>query len=382
LSNDFDSFLSQCSVANKALHARESIDRETHAELTGLENLIGELLVESTLAGEDVSFVEQQLALIIGYRESLFQVGKLYAEAGHEHFSIPMWEKTHHIIIDINDLLLRLQVLSASSPDIALYGKKISADVQKYKEIIIWLHEVMKELGLRTKDLNLSKTSSLSAMENIDKKISSTTQLVNDSIVKIIYSSGAVVLILSVIVIISLGFATAYLFRSIISDPMKAVLRGVESFRRENLETQIELNRKDEWEKIETALNNMADNLLKSYTSLQESEMRYRDLYEEAPMGYMEYDNKGCITRVNQKELAMLGWAAEEMIGRPVWDFTAESKKVQKLVKNILAGDKPLSKNLECSYIRKDGTRFPALIEDVILKDKTGHRHLSRGYCP
>ena len=85
LSDNLASFLSQCAAVNTLLDARQYIDGETNAELARLENLIGDLLVNSTLRGEDTSFVEQMLALVVGYRESLLNIGKLYAELGNEH---------------------------------------------------------------------------------------------------------------------------------------------------------------------------------------------------------------------------------------------------------------------------------------------------------
>ena len=106
--------------------------------------------------------------------------------------------------------------------------------------------------------------------------------------------------------------------------------------------------------------------------ALKESEEKYKDLYKEAPVGYMEYDSKGCITRVNRRELEMLGYTAEEIVGKPAWSFVKEKEKGQELIKAKLAGDRTPSKNLERTFIRKDGTTFPGLIEDVIFKDETG----------
>ncbi len=105
---------------------------------------------------------------------------------------------------------------------------------------------------------------------------------------------------------------------------------------------------------------------------LRDSEEKYRNLYEDAPVGYMEYDNKGRITKVNRKELEMLGYTAEEMVGEPAWNFVMEEEKSQGLIKAKLAGDEPPSKNLERTYIRKDGTTFPVLIQDAISKDRSG----------
>jgi two-component system, cell cycle sensor histidine kinase and response regulator CckA len=106
--------------------------------------------------------------------------------------------------------------------------------------------------------------------------------------------------------------------------------------------------------------------------ALRASEAKYRDLYEGAPVGYMEYDSQGCITRVNRTELEMLGYGAEEMVGKPAWSFVTEKDEGQELIMAKLAGNKPPSKNLERTYVRKDGTTFPGLIEDAIFKDRNG----------
>ncbi len=106
--------------------------------------------------------------------------------------------------------------------------------------------------------------------------------------------------------------------------------------------------------------------------ALKESEEKYRELYEEAPVGYMEYDSKGLITRVNRRLLEMLSYTAEEMLGEAAWNFVIEREKGQALIRAKLAGERPPSKNLERTYKKKDGTTFPGLIEDVIFKDRTG----------
>ena len=106
--------------------------------------------------------------------------------------------------------------------------------------------------------------------------------------------------------------------------------------------------------------------------ALKESEEKYKELFEEAPMGYLEYDSKGYITRVNRRGLEMLGYMAEEMVGKLAWNFVAEEEESQELITAKLAGDRPPSKSLERTCVRKDETTFPCLIEDVIFKDKTG----------
>jgi PAS domain S-box-containing protein len=105
--------------------------------------------------------------------------------------------------------------------------------------------------------------------------------------------------------------------------------------------------------------------------ALQKSEKRFKELYDNAPVGYHEYDKEGCITQINRTELEMLGYTAEEMLGQPVWKFIVE-KESQERVKDKLAGDRSPVRTFERTYRKKDGSTFPVLIEDRILRDSEG----------
>jgi len=106
--------------------------------------------------------------------------------------------------------------------------------------------------------------------------------------------------------------------------------------------------------------------------ALRKSEERFRNLYDDAPVGYFEYDLRGNITRVNRTELKILGYSAEEMIGQPCWKFIVdEAAREQILAK--LAGTRPPAVGLERTYRRKDGTTFPVLFKDRLLTDENGH---------
>jgi PAS domain S-box-containing protein len=106
--------------------------------------------------------------------------------------------------------------------------------------------------------------------------------------------------------------------------------------------------------------------------ALRESERKFRDLYDHAPLGYHEYNAMGYITNVNRTDLEMLGYTAEEMIGRPIWTLSVNKDTVREQVMAKLAGTQPPGKELERIYRRKDGTTFPVLIEDRLILDEKG----------
>ena len=104
--------------------------------------------------------------------------------------------------------------------------------------------------------------------------------------------------------------------------------------------------------------------------TLLQSEEKFKELYDHAPVAYQEYDTEGRITNVNRTSLEMLGYNREEMIGQFVWNFNVEKEIARKQVLAKLAGTLPPSRNLERTYRRKDGTTFPVLIENRLILDE------------
>jgi PAS domain S-box-containing protein len=104
---------------------------------------------------------------------------------------------------------------------------------------------------------------------------------------------------------------------------------------------------------------------------IRESEERFRRLFDEAPVGYHEVNKEGILTRVNHTELEMLGYTAEEMIGQPIWKFSAEPERIKQVFEAQIIGNSPPGQAFECTYCRKDGTTLVLLAGDRFLKDRT-----------
>jgi two-component system cell cycle sensor histidine kinase/response regulator CckA len=103
--------------------------------------------------------------------------------------------------------------------------------------------------------------------------------------------------------------------------------------------------------------------------ALWESEKRFKELYDDAPVGYFEYDSQGRITRVNRTGLEMLGYTLEEMIGQPVWKFIVEKEEARQQILARLAGTLSTARSLERTYRKKDGATFPVLVENRVLRN-------------
>lgn len=90
---------------------------------------------------------------------------------------------------------------------------------------------------------------------------------------------------------------------------------------------------------------------------LEESERRYRDLYENAPNAYISVDTDGRILSVNRRVTEMLGYAAEELVGALIHSFmpdTASGKlRSLEIHRKHLEGE--IVADWELELRRKDG---------------------------
>jgi len=96
---------------------------------------------------------------------------------------------------------------------------------------------------------------------------------------------------------------------------------------------------------------------LRAEKRLDASERRYRDLYEEAPVGYLSVGVDGRILSANHRAAQMVGFSVEELQGLPVADLfgdaTAGKMRDAESFRKVLAGEEV--SGLEVEMRRKDG---------------------------
>ena len=64
---------------------------------------------------------------------------------------------------------------------------------------------------------------------------------------------------------------------------------------------------------------------LRAEKRLRESEHRYRDLYQEAPVGYLSVSADGRILSINHRATQLIGYSADELVGFPVFNLFADT---------------------------------------------------------
>ncbi len=95
------------------------------------------------------------------------------------------------------------------------------------------------------------------------------------------------------------------------------------------------------------------------------------DLFETAPIGYLEIDLKGIVRRVNRRECELRKLAQREMIGQYCWDLIppAERQRYRDQIERRLTGQTALQP-YQHQYLRPDGAEVTVEIHEHKLENQ------------
>ena len=107
---------------------------------------------------------------------------------------------------------------------------------------------------------------------------------------------------------------------------------------------------------------------------LVESEERFRDLYENAPNAYFSVGVDSHIRACNRRAMQLLGYQAEELVGRSVFELYADTpqgkKKAREVFQRFLSGEKISDEELQMK--KKDGTPIWISLTVNTIRNKQG----------
>jgi PAS domain S-box-containing protein len=108
-------------------------------------------------------------------------------------------------------------------------------------------------------------------------------------------------------------------------------------------------------------------------TELHETLFDMSSLYGQAPFAYHSLDAEGLVVRMNDTGLAWLGYGREEVIGRlHITDMmTPDSRAAFALTFPSFKAEGRIA-GLEFTFVRKDGSTFPGLVNATAIRDPGG----------
>lgn len=103
------------------------------------------------------------------------------------------------------------------------------------------------------------------------------------------------------------------------------------------------------------------------------------DLYNKAPCGYHSLDADGMFVRVNDTELAWLGYAREEMVGRMRFADVLTPSSRERFHQNFPSfKERGEVSNLEFDLVRKDRSILPVSLSATAVRDVRGNFVMTR----
>jgi len=107
--------------------------------------------------------------------------------------------------------------------------------------------------------------------------------------------------------------------------------------------------------------------------ALKESEKRFRELWDNAPVAYHILNTKGIIISINKTEAKMLGYKPEEMTGKSIFEFVLPEQRAaaQRRFQQKISG-KHVPRTVNRIYVKKDGSQIYVEIDDVLERNSKG----------
>jgi PAS domain S-box-containing protein len=186
--------------------------------------------------------------------------------------------------------------------------------------------------------------------------------------------------IVNTLVVVTLLIAAGFCLFVIgeFTKPVKVLLEATRKLQEGDLDYRIE-GLKNEFGEVATSFNAMSESLKQNILNIQESERRYRTLFESAGDAIfiveVEGQNPGQIVDANQAAADMHGYRIDELLKLNLikdLDAPQDAEVAPKRIRRIYNGEWIKA---ELNHRKKDGTIFPVEISAGLI-EYMGHRYI------
>jgi PAS domain S-box-containing protein len=94
----------------------------------------------------------------------------------------------------------------------------------------------------------------------------------------------------------------------------------------------------------------------------------YEDFFENGAIGLHLVDGAGIILRANKAELELMGYSADEYVGRPIADFHTDADVIADILRRLTAGER-LDKYPACLKAKDGSTKHVLISSSVLFQD-------------
>lgn len=241
----------------------EASDNELLEDIDRFETLISRALIAQSLAGKSTEYLDQIMALTVGYRESILMIAKLLARQG----AVP---DDNRIIGLLDDLHLRLQTMTAPTPEMTRLGRHMRDDVARYRVEVRALRDAEAAFTTVAEENRQHRDAVLSGMTEHDASTGERAGDFREQLMRLNADSARqIAWIGAAIALLTLAFI-AWFVRRRIERPLSAILTQIAAIRRGEVAPPMPQDSLvDEWGTIQRSLEDMARELAKANEMLK-----------------------------------------------------------------------------------------------------------------
>lgn len=266
------------------------------------------------------------------------------------------------------------------SEDITARLMELSENIEQYKEAISYFIistanpervQRLKMVAVGIGDDLLFKMQEMIFLT--DKRLTTNTI---KSINKI--NKSRYILIVTIVLSLFTSIIIAIILTKKVTKPINALVKAAREIGSGNFDYKISYHDKTEFGELAGSFNEMTLTLRENIKEIEESEKKYRELFENAKDAIFILDaegkDAGRIVAANKAAAEMHGYSIKDLLSLNIKDLDVkeDAEKADARIKDILAGR---SFTAELQHYRKDGSIFPVEATASLLEIK-GHKYI------
>ncbi len=299
--------LARCGDMGVGLGAIDVTEQYLLDQLNAMEQLASLALIQQTLAGKNTDYLDQIMALAIGYRETILLIGRDVSKSSANAESARPVAETSLALVD--DLKLRLNTLTAATPEMAGIARKMSGAVERYRAQIIALDNAREDFNALLQEHQARHGAVLVQLQRLDRETDRRAENFLSELHGIVTQTANQVLWIGAVIALTSLLLATWFVRHSIQRPLNGILQQIAHIRDSGAPAPAAVRRDDEWGAIQSALSDMATRLAQAHGLL-------RDVVDTAPIRVFWKDREGRYLGCNPPFARDAGkQSPEELIG-------------------------------------------------------------------
>jgi len=280
---DFHRFLGNSLTLNRILQELGRIDVGLGEQIDQLDLLVAEDKIDQLL-DKKYAYITDHIDLMNMLRESYLEVGKMVGAIRSR--ITPETEKVVilEVLKELDIFRLHLANLEATNEAIAQDKKQLWRALAKYTAVLRKLRANLDQRWIVMEALLDSQNQLLSFVETTEYQVQESALSLKERLEQDIGYLRFVVLVTALVAVIFGVVFISLMVKRHIRRPLDALIDGFYQLESSEFNQRISLNRRDEWNTIEKAFNQMASRLEEIYRQLNNEKKNFNYLAHHDPL--------------------------------------------------------------------------------------------------